>query len=89
MKELIETYPEMKERHRRELIALVMQFNDTMTVNQAAARIGMTKDKLRKFAYDNGISFLRAYQKGKTNHSTQPCYKHERKITLKNPPWLS
>ena len=60
MSELIETYPEMKERHRREMIALVMRFNDTMTVNQAATAIGMSKDKLRKFAYDNGISFLRA-----------------------------
>lgn len=87
MNELIETYPEMKERHRREMIALVMRFNDTMTVNQAATAIGMSKDKLRKFAYDNGISFLRSYKTGKTNHKTQPCYKHERKVTLPKFPW--
>ena len=89
MKELIETYPEMKERHKREMIALLMRFNEIMTINQAATANGMNKDKLRKLAYDNGISFLRAYKKGTTNHKTQPCYKHERKITLRNPPWLS
>ena len=77
----------MKERHKREMINLVMQFSETMTVNEAARVIGMSKDKLRKFAYDNGIPFLRIYKKGKTNHRTQPCYKHERKVTLPSPPW--
>jgi len=87
MNELIETYPEIKERHKREIIALLMRFNEAMTINQAATAIGMNKDKLRKLAYDNGISFLRIYKKGKTNHRTQPCYKHERKVTLPSPPW--
>ena len=71
----------MKERHD-EKYCFAMRFNDTMTVNQAATAIGMSKDKLRKFAYDNGISFLRSYKTGKTNHKTQPCYKHERKVIL-------
>ena len=89
MKELIETYPEMKERHQREMIALVTRFSESMTINQAATAIGMNKEKLRKFAYDYGISFLRAYGTGKTTHTKKPCYSHERKITLRNPPWLS
>ena len=46
MKKLIETYPEMKERHQREMIALVTRFSETMTINQAATAIGMNNEKL-------------------------------------------
>ena len=80
----IETYAEMKERHQKEIIKLIMQYNLTHTIAEAARIMGMDKGKLRRFAHYHGISFKKKYGDKITKCDT--VYR-KKKVTILPAPW--
>ena len=58
----METYAQMKVRHEREVKELILKFSSKHTVAESK-KIGMDKDKLRRFAHYHGISFKKIWRR--------------------------
>jgi hypothetical protein len=53
----METWPEIRDRHRREKFELISSLVD-MDIKTAARVLGMNEDQLRTYAWHNDISFF-------------------------------
>lgn len=80
----METYAQMKVRHEREVKELILKFSKDHTITQAAKKIGMDKDKLRRFAHYHGVSFKKKYGDDITKCDT--VYR-KKTVTLSAAPW--
>jgi hypothetical protein len=80
----METYAQMKVRHEREVKELILKFSSKHTVAETARKIGMDKDKLRRFAHYHGISFKKKYGEEMTKCDT--VYR-KKTVTLSEAPW--
>ena len=80
----METYQQMQQRHKQEIKNLILQYNMTHTIAEAARIMGIDKDKLRRFAHYHGISFKKKYGDKMTKCDT--VYR-KKSVTIPVAPW--
>jgi len=59
MADYLETWPEIKARHKREKIELLQSLCNEYTVSTAASILGSKEETIRSYAQNNGINFIR------------------------------
>jgi len=59
MADYLETWPEIKARHKREKIELLQSLCNEYTVSTAASILGSKEETIRSYAQNNSINFIR------------------------------
>jgi len=70
MADYLETWPEIKARHKREKIELLQSLCNHYTVDVAARILDTKQATLRTYAIDNGVKFIRKIRNGRYNYET-------------------
>ena len=70
MADYLETWPEIKARHKREKIELLQSLCNHYTVDVAARILDTKQATLRTYAIDNGVKFIRKIRNGKYNYES-------------------
>lgn len=80
MADYLETWPEIKARHKREKIELLQSLCNHYTVDVAARILDTKQATLRRYAIDHGVRFLRKIRNGKYNYESP----HEITVSCKD-----
>ena len=70
MADYLETWPEIKARHKREKIELLQSLCNNYTVDVAARILNTKQATLRRYAIDHSVKFLRKIRNGKYNYES-------------------
>ena len=68
MADYLETWPEIKARHKREKIELLQSLCNHYTVDVAARILDTKQATIRTYAIDNGVKFIRKIRNGRYNY---------------------
>lgn len=69
MADYLETWPEIKARHKREKIELLQSLCNNYTVSVAACILNTKEQTLRSYACNNSINFMRKVYNDRTNNT--------------------
>ena len=80
MADYLETWPEIKARHKREKIELLQSLCNNYTVDVAARILDTKQATIRRYAIDHGVMFIRKIRNGRYNYQAP----HEVTVSCKD-----
>jgi hypothetical protein len=80
MADYLETWPEIRARHKREKIELLQSLCNHYTVDVAARILDTKQTTIRRYAIDHGVKFIRKIRNGRYNYQAP----HEVTVSCKD-----